>query len=99
MEALKLENVSFRYSEEDGSFALRNVNLSVEEGEFVAVLGHNGSGKSTLARLINGLLESEEGKIYVFGMDVSDEKNIFEVRKNVGIDVSESGQSDGCVNR
>lgn len=85
MEALKLENVSFRYSEEDGSFALRNVNLSVEEGEFVAVLGHNGSGKSTLARLINGLLESEEGKIYVFGMDVSDEKNIFEVRKNVGI--------------
>lgn len=85
MKALKLENVSFKYSEEDDSFALKNINFSVEEGEFVAVLGHNGSGKSTLARLINGLLEADEGKIYVFGMDVSDSKNIFEVRKNVGI--------------
>lgn len=86
MEALKFENVEFRYSDsEDSTFALKGINFSVEEGEFVAVLGHNGSGKSTLARLSNGLLEADSGKITVLGLDVSDAKNTFEVRRNVGI--------------
>ena len=84
MKAVNFENVAFSYREED-EFSLKNVSFSVEEGEFVAVLGHNGSGKSTLARLTNGLLHLTGGKITVFGTDVSDEKNLFEIRKKVGI--------------
>ena len=57
----------------------------MEEGQFVAVLGRNGSGKSTLAKLINALLEPSSGKVTVFGMDTSDPKNTFEIRKSAGM--------------
>ena len=66
-------------------FALHEINFSVSEGEFVAVLGHNGSGKSTLARLIDGLLTPTGGKIEVLGLDACDPKRLFDVRKQVGI--------------
>jgi len=97
MKAIEFEKVRFSYKTNDsegtqseatspeGVFALNGIDFSVEEGEFVAVLGHNGSGKSTLARLINGLLTPTEGKISVFGKQVLDDKGIFEIRKNVGI--------------
>ena len=83
MNALEFADVSFRY-EEDAPFAIRHLNFTVEEGAFVAVLGHNGSGKSTLARLSNGLLEPDEGKISVFGQELT-QKNLFDVRRNVGV--------------
>ncbi len=85
MEAIKFENVHFSYGESAGAFALNGIDFAVEEGEFVAVLGHNGSGKSTLARLIDGLLSPSSGKITVLGMDAGEGKNVFEIRKNVGI--------------
>lgn len=94
MEAIRFENVYFSYEKEDerddevfgsDSFALNGVDLTVQEGEFVAVLGHNGSGKSTLARLANGLLSPSSGEISVLGLDARDEKNLFEIRKQVGI--------------
>ncbi len=96
MKAIEFENVYFSYDVEENNgdggifssgenFALRGVNFSVEEGEFVAVLGHNGSGKSTLARLTNGLLSPTSGKITVFGLDVADDKSLFDIRKQVGI--------------
>lgn len=94
MSAIRFENVYFSYeserSQEDlfsdvSAFSLDGIDFSVEEGEFVAVLGHNGSGKSTLARLCNGLLKPNKGKITVFGQDVCDENDLFEIRKNVGI--------------
>ena len=97
MEAIKFENVHFSYKskeetakndavfEEDGGFALDGINFSVEEGEFVAVLGHNGSGKSTLARLTNGLLTATSGDITVFGLNAKDPKQLFDIRKQVGI--------------
>lgn len=95
MEAVKFEKVHFSYeTEESGSdnvfaenaaFSLNGIDFSVEEGEFVAVLGHNGSGKSTLARLIDGLLTPSSGKITVFGLDACEEKNLFDIRKQVGI--------------
>lgn len=95
MTAIAFEKVHFSYTEtdegadelfaSDTSFALDGVDLSIEEGEFVAVLGHNGSGKSTLARLSNGLLTPDSGKITVLGMDATDEKNLFDIRKSVGI--------------
>ncbi len=72
-------------SQSSGVFALREVDLSIAEGEFVAVLGHNGSGKSTLARLIDGLLTPTGGKITVMGLDAGDAKNLFAIRKQVGI--------------
>ena len=97
MEAIKFEKVYFSYETdgenrqngevftESASFALNGVDLTVEEGEFVAVLGHNGSGKSTLARLCNALLSPTEGKISVFGMDAQDDKKLFDIRRQVGI--------------
>lgn len=96
MNAIKFENVRFSYDTDNASqsedvfsvdtpFALNGIDLSVEEGEFVAVLGHNGSGKSTLARLVNGLLFPTEGNITVLGLDAKEQKNLFEIRKQVGI--------------
>ncbi len=97
MKAIEFRNVHFSYTTNDSdaqqqdvfaadaSFSLEGINFSVEEGEFVAVLGHNGSGKSTLARLSNGLLSPSAGEITVLGMDAGEEKNLFGIRKNVGI--------------
>ena len=65
--------------------ALDGVDLNVEPGQFIAILGHNGSGKSTLAKHINGLLTASEGTIWVDNMDVSLEDNIIPVRKPAGM--------------
>ena len=95
MTALKFEKVRFSYSNNDEenfdefsspfAFALKDVDFSVEEGEFVAILGHNGSGKSTLARLCNGLLLPSSGQVSVFGESTSSKKKLFEIRKKVGV--------------
>ena len=95
MTAIQFEKVYFSYESGDehgndvfdtqASFALNGVDFSVEEGEFVAVLGHNGSGKSTLARLTNGLLSPKEGKITVFDLDTANDKSLFDIRRQVGI--------------
>ena len=78
-----------RRDEEDNvesiTTALDHVDLKVEAGQFIAILGHNGSGKSTLAKHINALLEATEGTIWVDGMDVSEEENIIPVRKAAGM--------------
>ena len=83
MKAIEFTDVSFRYEEEQ-PFVIEHLNFSVEEGEFVAILGHNGSGKSTLARLSNGLLTPDQGTVSAFGVPLTD-KTLFEVRKNVGV--------------
>ncbi len=83
MKAIEFENVSFRY-EDESPFVIEKLNFSVEEGEFVAILGHNGSGKSTLARLANGLLIPDAGAVRVFGVTLSD-KTLFDARRNVGV--------------
>ena len=83
MKAIEFCDVGFSY-EEKGTFAINGLNFSVEEGEFVAVLGHNGSGKSTLARLSNGLLMPDRGVVRIFGQTVT-AKNLYDVRRNVGI--------------
>ncbi len=96
MQAISFKKVNFSYQGTDeqsdsdvfslsDTFALKNVDFSVQEGEFVAILGHNGSGKSTLARLTNGLLSPDAGEISVLGLDACNEKNLFEIRKQVGI--------------
>ena len=82
--ALSFENVKFWYPEAENA-AVNGVTFSVKNGEFVSVIGHNGSGKSTLARLICGLLQADEGNITVWGMNLADQKNLFEVRRHTGI--------------
>lgn len=78
-----------RRDEEDNvesiTTALDHVDLKVEEGQFIAILGHNGSGKSTLAKHINALLMPGEGTLYVDGKDTKDEKNIWDVRQTAGM--------------
>jgi len=65
--------------------ALDHVDLDVEQGQFIAILGHNGSGKSTLAKHINALLMPTEGSLWVNGMDVSEEQNVLPVRQTAGM--------------
>jgi len=65
--------------------ALNKLNINVEKGEFVAILGHNGSGKSTFAKHINVLLKGSEGTLYVNGYDAADKKNIWNIRQSAGI--------------
>ncbi|MBQ3053859.1 MAG: energy-coupling factor transporter ATPase [Clostridia bacterium] len=81
---IEIKNLSFTY-EENSQPVLKSVNLNVQEGQFVAVLGHNGSGKSTLAKQLNGILLPSGGKVYVDGIDTSDEKLLAALRKTVGM--------------
>ena len=83
MPVLEAKNVSFSYDKKIN--AVSGVSLSIEKGEYVALLGANGSGKSTLARLFNGLLIPDEGEINVFGFSSSEKKDLFEIRKRVGV--------------
>ena len=88
MAIIEIEGVSFSYKssdEEQETVGVKDLSLSVEEGEFVVLLGHNGSGKSTLAKLINGFLTPDTGKITVNGVDTADEEHIFDVRSTVGM--------------
>ena len=71
--------------QDDPKQALRGVDMEINKGEFVAVLGHNGSGKSTLARHFNAMLRPESGSVTVAGFDTSDDKNTLEIRRRVGM--------------
>jgi energy-coupling factor transport system ATP-binding protein len=83
MAILTAENLYYSYDKK--SVALNGISMSVEEGEYIAVIGHNGSGKSTLAKLFNGILKPESGKIIVDGLEATDKKSLFEIRKKVGV--------------
>ena len=82
MNALEINDLSFSYDNKVD--AIHSIQLTIEAGKYVAIVGHNGSGKSTLAKLILGLLEKKEGKIIVFGQEVN-EKNIDTIRQEIGI--------------
>ncbi len=82
---IRIENVKFKYNNEDSSFAVDGVNLDIRKGEFTAIIGHNGSGKSTLAKLINSLLLPTDGKIYVNGMDTEDDSKLWDIRQTAGM--------------
>lgn len=80
---IKIENLTFRYP--DGTEALKEIQLRIKKGEFVALLGRNGSGKSTLLKHLNGLLQPSEGKVFVKGLDSSDNSNLLKIRQRVGL--------------
>lgn len=87
MQAVKLENVTLEYRTEQNRIlrAVDNVSLSIEQGEFVALVGHNGSGKSTLAKILNGLLIPRLGEVYINGVNTREKDRIFEIRSNIGM--------------
>ena len=91
-EIIKTEDLIFDYTvfDENGDETGKNriltdINLSIEKGSFVAVLGHNGSGKSTLAKHFNGILLPTSGKVLVDGIDTTDESRIYDIRQTVGM--------------
>ena len=92
MENIVVKDLSYQYTRRNENdevietlSALSVLNFSIEEGSFVCILGHNGSGKSTLAKLFNALQLPTEGTILVSGMDSREEKNIFPIRREVGM--------------
>lgn len=94
---IKTENLGFTYKDETEDTvlpvneipALCDVNLLIERGEYVAVLGHNGSGKSTLAKLLNMILSPTVGKVYIDGEDITrddmSEDEVFDIRRKIGM--------------
>ncbi|MBF0845039.1 energy-coupling factor transporter ATPase [Streptococcus danieliae] len=82
--SIEVRNLSFRYQKEDAHLTLKQVEFHVKQGEWLSIVGHNGSGKSTLVRLLNGLLEAEEGQVLINGQALSSE-NIWEKRQEMGI--------------
>lgn len=86
MPLIKTNDAEYTYQNHDSPVkAVDGISVTINDGEFVAVLGRNGSGKSTLARMMNALILPDEGKVVVLGMDSSDEENVWEIRKNVGM--------------
>lgn len=94
MKIIRSENLTYKYKKttelngeikEETLLALNDVNISVEEGEFLVVLGHNGSGKSTFAKHINALLLPSEGTIWVNGIDTKNQEQIWDIRQTAGM--------------
>lgn len=82
---LQLREVSYTYPAETvGKPAVSHVSLQVQQGEWIAIVGHNGSGKSTIAKLINGLLFPSEGTVELFGLPLN-EQTLWEARSNLGM--------------
>lgn len=82
---IEIKNLNFKYNETDEKLILKDLNLNIESGDFVAILGHNGSGKSTLAKLLNGLLQPTSGDVVVDGLNTKNEETIWQLRSNTGM--------------
>ena len=94
MKMVKAENVSYEYTKvveikgenvERKLMALQDINIDIEKGDFIAILGHNGSGKSTFAKHLNALVTPSEGTIWVDGMDTKDDSLVWKIRQNTGM--------------
>ena len=91
MELIKFDNVSFTYQTTDENDnpvsipVLKDFNLSIEQGSFVAILGHNGSGKSTVAKLTNGILFADSGTVTVNGKVAKNDDSIYDIRRDAGM--------------
>ncbi|MBR5809294.1 MAG: ATP-binding cassette domain-containing protein, partial [Clostridia bacterium] len=85
---IDVEKLSFSYDDEETQekkYVIKELDLHIDKGSFVAVLGHNGSGKSTFAKHLNGILLPSGGKVYIDGMDTKDEKHTFDIRSTAGM--------------
>ncbi len=86
-EIIRVDNVLHEYIDSQGNpqVALQKINLTIQKGEFVAVIGTNGSGKSTLAKHLNALLLPTSGKCLICGMDTSEPEFLWDIRQSVGM--------------
>lgn len=85
---IKAQGISFSYHVEEGQqpvSVFEDLDVTIHEGELTAVLGHNGSGKSTFAKHLNAILLPSGGKVYIDGMDTSDEEKLYDIRQKVGM--------------
>ncbi len=85
---IKVQGVTFLYESNDQGDvvkALKDININVEKGEFVTIIGHNGSGKSTLAKHINALLKPSEGDVWVKGMNTKEDEETWNIRQTAGM--------------
>ena len=84
---IQARGLTFRYTTAEGvaPTVLDHVDLDIEAGTFVAILGHNGSGKSTFAKHLNAILLPTSGKVYVDGMDTTDEDKLLDIRRTIGM--------------
>lgn len=85
---IEVEKLSFSYDDEETQekkYVIEELDLHIDKGSFVAVLGHNGSGKSTFAKHLNGILLPSGGKVYIDGMDTQEEKHTFDIRSTAGM--------------
>lgn len=85
---IDIKNLSFSYDDEETKekkYVINDIDLHIDKGSFVAVLGHNGSGKSTLAKHLNGILLPTQGKVFVDGMDTAIPENTFAIRSTAGM--------------
>lgn len=89
MKIIDIKNLVHKFKEnsedEKTVVAVDDVSLEVEEGQFIAILGHNGSGKSSLAKHINALLAPTDGTVLISGMDTKDESNVWDIRQQAGM--------------
>lgn len=92
MSIIKSSNLTFEYirRDDDGNVegitkAVDDVDLEIEQGDFIAILGHNGSGKSTLAKHMNAILYPTEGTVWVDGKDTKEEENLWDIRQSAGM--------------
>jgi len=86
MSIIKTENLTFSYKNDlKDKVVLNELNITIEEGSFTAIIGHNGSGKSTFAKHINAILLPSGGNITICGIDSKDEERLFELRKSAGM--------------
>ena len=92
MKMIKAEKLAFEYirRDEEGNVegiirAVDGVDMEIERGDFVAILGHNGSGKSTIAKQVNAILEPTEGTLYVAGRSVAEPENVWDIRQSAGM--------------
>ena len=83
MGIIDVNHLKFKYSEELPEI-LKDITFNVQQGEWLAIVGHNGSGKSTLAKLVDGLLEPESGEIKILGETLTD-NNVWQLRENIGL--------------
>lgn len=83
---IEVDNVTHIYNDENNVTALKNINLGIDRGEFIGIVGHTGSGKSTLVQLFNGLIIPSSGTVKVNGKNITNEKtNLKETRRHVGL--------------
>lgn len=87
---IEFSGVTFGYTDDSETEVveenvINNLTLSIDKGDFVAVLGHNGCGKSTFAKLCNAIVIPQSGKVYIDGIDTSDDDKLYDIRKKVGM--------------